>query len=55
MLGDLFHVDDLIVMKSGIANFGDAKNANNTQTHHRQCLMSMNSLNVFDKDYSKKK
>ena len=52
-LGDLFHIDNLIVSHCSVAATGDTENAQHSQIHHRQLLMSMHSLNSNDSDYAK--
>ena len=52
-LGDLFHIDNLIVSHCSVAATGDTENAQHSQIHHRQLLISMHSLNSNDSDYAK--
>ena len=47
-LGDLFHVDNLIMQHARLAAWGDTEKRDHEQVHHRQAMQSSHSLHTAD-------
>ena len=51
VMGDPFHISNLVVMNASLAYACDIENANHKQIHNRQALMSLHSLHADDPGY----